>query len=158
MRSTTGRAFLWVLSSVPMWDGMPAPSPISRPDPVPVLFKKSSEIDILPRLKPWDSNSRKKHCLFLRRASPSVASGLQHMPQPWPLGYSASFVHGHRLRRILRVYRRAPSPFRRTDVCVRWLNVLVICFKIQSRRDILSRMLLYRSYTVPAPAGTLQSL
>ena len=122
------------------------------------LFQVFILVDILPRLKPWDSNSRKKHCLFLRRASPSVASGLQHMPQPWPLGYSASFVHGHRLRRILRVYRRAPSPFRRTDVCVRWLNVLVICFKIQSRRDILSRMLLYRSYTVPAPAGTLQSL
>ena len=115
-------------------------------------------LDILPRLKPWDSNSRKKHRLFLRRASPSVASGLQHTPQPWPLGYSASSVHGHRFRRVLRVYRRAPSPFRRADVCARWLNVLVTCSKIQSRRDILSRMLLYRSYTVPAPAGMLRSL
>ena len=66
-------------------------------------------VDILPRLKPWDSNSRKKHCLFLRRASPSVASGLRFTPQPWPLGYSASFVHGHRLQWVLQLHRRAPS-------------------------------------------------
>ena len=115
--------------------------------------------DILPRLKPWDSSSRKKHRLFLRRASPSVASGLWLMPQPWPLGYSAFFVHGHQLRWILQLHRRAPSLFRRTDVCVRSCYVFrVSCLKIQSRRDILPRMLLYRLYTVPATAGRLQIL
>ena len=101
----------------------------------------------------------KKHCLFLRRASPSVASGLRLTPQPWPLGYSVSSVHGHQLWWILQLRRRALSLFRRTDVCVRSCYVSVLsCVKIQSRRDILPRMLLYRLYTVPATAGRLQIL